>query len=100
LVVLRNTGLRQSADEAAAIGWGLLTAPSRLAAAAVLNQPQLVQVITLYTMVSAVGSSNSEGGVGLCADVGLFVLDVPYRSNMQIVHTSRGHQRRIFLLLL
>jgi hypothetical protein len=68
----------------------LLTAPSRLAAAAVLNQPQLVQIIALYTLVSAVGSSNSEDGVGLCADVGLCVLDVPYRPYMQIVHISRG----------
>jgi hypothetical protein len=49
------------------------------------NQSQLVQVIAVYTLVSAVGSSNSKVGVGLCADVGLCVLDVPYQSHMRSV---------------
>jgi hypothetical protein len=65
LVVLRNTNLGYSAYEAAAIGWGLLTAPSRLVAAAVLNQPLLVQVIARYTLVSTVGSSNSLSDTAL-----------------------------------
>jgi hypothetical protein len=103
LVVLRNTGLRHSAYEAAAIGWGLLTALSRLAAAAaaaVLNQLELIRVIALYTLVSAVGSSNSQGGVGLCADVGLCVLDVAYRSYVQIVHIVRGRAaEKIFTVI-
>jgi hypothetical protein len=40
------------------------------------THPFLLQYALSATVVSAVGSSNSEDGVGLCADVGLCVLGV------------------------